>query len=119
MDQLSNIGVAHRNCPQHRPADKSDKTEMAQSARPVGERSCVTASTPGSPAPEGSTYGSLTGDQSSTAVLSRAQNLPLVVLEKICSYLPFPDQSQCAQVCRHWHDCLPAPRLRLALWLQK
>ncbi|MCY4473089.1 MAG: F-box-like domain-containing protein, partial [Kistimonas sp.] len=81
--------------------------------------SCITASTAESPAPGGGTLRSLTGDQNTTAVLSRAQNLPLVVLEKICSYLPFPDQSRCAQVCRHWHGCLPAPGLRLAQWLQK
>jgi len=124
MDQLSNTGAAHRNFPQHRPADKpdtdkSDKTEMAQLGHPVGKRACVTASTAESPAPGGGTLRSLTGDQNTTAVLSRAQNLPLVVLEKICSYLPFSAQSQCAQVCRHWHGCLPAPGLRLAQWLQK
>ncbi|MCY4473210.1 MAG: F-box-like domain-containing protein [Kistimonas sp.] len=123
MDRLSNTGVAHRNFPLHRPADEpdtdtSDKTEMAQPDHPVGERACVTASLPESPAPEGGTHPSLPGNNT-TAVLSRAQNLPLVVLEKICSYLPFSDQSHCAQVCRHWHDCLPAPGLRLAQWLQK
>ncbi|MCY4473095.1 MAG: F-box-like domain-containing protein [Kistimonas sp.] len=114
MDQLSNAGVAHRNFPQHRPADKPDRTEMAQPGHPVGARSCITASTPG-----GGTHRGLPGNQNTTAVLSRAQTLPLVVLEKICSYLPLLAQSQCAQVCRHWHDCLPAPRLRLAQWLQK
>ncbi|MCY4471716.1 MAG: hypothetical protein OXC07_02690, partial [Kistimonas sp.] len=25
----------------------------------------------------------------------------------------------CARVCRHWHDCLPAPRQRLSRWLQQ
>jgi len=120
MDPLSNTGLAHRNLPQRRPADQPDKTgkPIAQPGHRVGERSCVTASIPESPAPEGDTHPRLAGNNT-TAVLSRAQNLPFVVLEKICSYLPFPDQSRCAQVCRHWHDCLPAPGLRLTLWLQK
>jgi len=58
---------------------------MAQPGHPIGERSCVTASTAESPAPGGGTHENLTGDQNTTAVFSRAQNIPLVVLEKICS----------------------------------
>ncbi|MCY4472351.1 MAG: F-box-like domain-containing protein, partial [Kistimonas sp.] len=47
------------------------------------------------------------------------QYLPALVLSKIVDYLPFADQSRCARVCRHWHDCLPAPRQRLSRWLQQ
>ncbi|MCY4472352.1 MAG: F-box protein [Kistimonas sp.] len=45
------------------------------------------------------------------------QYLPAPVLNKIVSYLPLSAQCRCARVCRHWHDCLLAPELRLSGWL--
>jgi len=51
--------------------------------------------------------------------LSRAQNLPALVLETIVDCLPLGAQFHCAQVCRHWHDCLPLSEVRLSRWLQK
>ncbi len=50
---------------------------------------------------------------------SAPQYLPALVLNKIASYLPLSAQCCCARVCRHWHDCLPAPELRLSGWLQQ
>ena len=50
---------------------------------------------------------------------SLAQKLPDLVLQKIFGQLPLACQCRCAQVCRHWYDCIPAPRLRLMRWLQK
>ena len=47
------------------------------------------------------------------------QHLPALVLNKIAGYLPFSAQCRCALVCRHWHDCLLAPEVRLSRWLQQ
>jgi len=58
-------------------------------------------------------------DQARSDIRSPAWNLPALVLNKIVGYLPPGDQYRCAQVCRHWYDCLPAPRVRLMQWLQK
>ncbi len=70
-------------------------------ARLAGERT---------PPPEG---------QGSADTPSLAQNLPDLVLHKIFDQLPLACQCRCARVCRHWYDCLPAPKLRLMRWLQK
>ncbi|MCY4473618.1 MAG: F-box/WD40 repeat-containing protein [Kistimonas sp.] len=57
--------------------------------------------------------------QATTATPNLAQNLPDLVLQKIFDQLPLASQCRCARVCRHWYDCLPAPRLRLMRWLHK
>ena len=48
-----------------------------------------------------------------------ARHLPVLVLLRIFSHLPLCALSRCARVCRHWHDCLPAPEVRLSRWLRQ
>ena len=46
------------------------------------------------------------------------QGLPSELLEAVLGYLPLPDQSRCALVCRRWYSHLPETRWELALHMK-
>ena len=123
MDRLSNTGVTHSDLPSPGPVDQHRKTE--QPGTEVGQQawrpSLATAAgaIAVQPVPKDTRQAVLSERPGSTGAVSSYQSLPLLVLEKIFSYLPFSSLCQCARVCRHWYDCLPPPRERLSRWLHK
>ncbi|MCY4473211.1 MAG: F-box-like domain-containing protein [Kistimonas sp.] len=123
MDQLSNTGVPHSNFPPHRPVDEHSKTGQpgTQAGHLAWRPSRATAGGPTwvQPVPEDVRQAVLSERPGCTGALSCPQKLPVLVLEKIFSYLPFSSLCRCARVCRHWHDCLPSYRRRLIQWLKE
>jgi len=82
-------------------------------------RSVIRASTSDGPTLPGSPCTALPESQDTTTAPSLAQNLPILILEKIFDYLPVAAQCRCARVCRHWESCLPSLRQRLTQWLKE
>ncbi len=122
INRLSNreSGAGHPPAPPGASREQSETQQpTARPGRQTGRPGITTACSSVNPVALTSIQTPRPADQARIDTRSPAWHLPALVLSKIVGYLSPSDQCRCARVCRHWYDCLPAPRVRLMQWLQK
>ncbi|MCY4472603.1 MAG: F-box protein, partial [Kistimonas sp.] len=116
INRLSNreSGAGHPPAPPGASREQSETQQpTARPGRQTGRPGITTACSSVNPVALTSIQTPRPADQARIDTRSPAWHLPALVLSKIVGYLSPSDQCRCARVCRHWYDCLPAPRVRL------